>query len=335
MAHKKLDTIDFKEATGRFDSWDKYIVTCKAADFYTPIKNVIRVNTSDSIKTVLSAMFAYKLQALPVYDPDQDKYRAFVDCYDIVAYLLHVREVAQEQAKIQLPKDNYHIILSHEIAELDIPIGEAMNYGENNFMFMLPENTLLREMLYVMGPGGKHRVWIYHKNNNQGAGLITQTKMLHLLQEDLTHFPEIANKSIDELGLVTQKEIINIRLDQKVLDAFKMLANRNMESLAILDKDGKLENQISANDIRLLSLFGDFFDNLELTISEYIAKIHDYCHRPRESFLCRRNEPVLDVIRRFTSRRVHRLFVVDEDSRPICVVSISDILRSLWPFSAQ
>ena len=31
---------------------------------------------------------------------------------------------------------------------------------------MLPDHTLLREVLYVMGPGTKHRVWIYNDAKN-------------------------------------------------------------------------------------------------------------------------------------------------------------------------
>jgi len=335
MSHKKLDTIEFEDVTGRFSSWDSYITTCRAADFFTPINNVIKVNTTDSIKTVLSAMFAYKLQALPVYDVDEDKYRAFVDCFDLVAYILNVRKIAQEDAKIQLPKDKHHIILSNEIAELDIPVGEAMNYSENNFLFMLPTDTLLREMLYVMGPGAKHRVWIYHKGDNKSVGMVTQSKMLQLLQEDLIHFPDIAKKTLAELNLTSQKHLFTITQNQKVLDAFKMMSSNKVQGLAILDENGKLENQICVNDVRLLALFGDFFENLELTIRDYLVKIHAYCNRPRESLMCKSSEPILDVIKRLTSHRVHRLFVVDDDSKPICVVSITDLLSALWPFSSQ
>jgi len=200
---------------------------------------------------------------------------------------------------------------------------------------MLPEDTLLRELLYVMGPGGKHRLWIYHKGDNKSAGLITQSKMLQLLQEDLTHFPDIANKTLTELKLADPKEIRSITTDKTVLDAFKAMSANDVQALAILNEKGKLENQISSNDVRLLSLFGDFFENLELPIKDYLEKIHAYCSRPRESLMCKADEPILDVIKRLTSHRVHRLFVLDDDAKPVCVVSISDILRALWPFSAQ
>jgi len=336
MAHKKIETIDFQDVTGRFSSWDEYIVKCKARDFYTPLRNVIKVNSTDSIKTVLSAMFSYQLQALPVYDPDADKYKAFVDTYDIVSYLLKVREIAEKEKNVDIkhPKKN-QITLSHELAELDIPVGEAMNYAQNNFLFMLPEETMLREIMYVMGMGEKHRVWIYHKDKDMGSGLITQTKMLQLLQEDLKHFPDIANKTLEDLGLAAPKDIISVSLDTKVLEGFKTMVSHNVQSLAILDKDGKLENQFSSNDIRLLALFGDFFSNVELSITEYLEKVHQYCNRPRGSRVCRSTDTLIDVIKKLTSLRIHRLFMIDADEKPISVVSIGDILRSIWPFCAQ
>lgn len=47
------------DVTGRYSSFPKYVVTCKAKDFYTPIKNVVKVNYTDSIKTVLSVCLLF------------------------------------------------------------------------------------------------------------------------------------------------------------------------------------------------------------------------------------------------------------------------------------
>lgn len=43
---------------------------------------------------------------------------------------------------------------------------------------MLPEETLLREILYVMGPGSKHRVWIYNDIKNT---VLQLQDIIHLL----------------------------------------------------------------------------------------------------------------------------------------------------------
>jgi len=114
-----------------------------------------------------------------------------------------------------------------------------------------------------------------------------------------------------------------------------MMTENDVQALAILDKDGKLENQFSSNDLKLLSLFGDFFENLELQISHFLAKIQQYYSRPRESLVCHSSDTLLEVVKRLTVNRVHRLILVDEAMRPICVVSTGDILRALWPFCAQ
>jgi 5'-AMP-activated protein kinase regulatory gamma subunit len=344
MAHRKIEKIDFQDVTGRYSSWDNYIVTCKARDFCTPVRNVIKVNTTDSIKTVLSALFSYKLQAVPVYDIELDKYRAFVSCFDIVEYFLKVRGIATHETDLHSTspgKDKEQrsskplLTLTHEIAELDIPVGEAMNFSENNFLFMLPDNTLLREMMYVMGMGGKHRVWIYHKDHDMGSGMVTHTKMIQLLYEDLPNFPDLANSTLETMGLATPKEIHSIGIDKTVLDGFNMMIKHNVQSLAILDKDGRLENQFSVNDVRLISLFGDFFSNLELPISEYLVKVHDYCNRPRGQRVCRKTETLYETVKLLSTLRIHRLFMVDDDDKPITVVSLGDLLRCLWPFCAQ
>ena len=64
------------------------------------------------------------------------KYRAFVDVFDIVSYILNVLEKVKERHDIKTPTDHTHTVISHELAELDIPIGEAMS------MYRLsPSNT--------------------------------------------------------------------------------------------------------------------------------------------------------------------------------------------------
>jgi len=384
LPKKKMDqlaTENFPDVTGRYTTWDKYIVTCQAKDMYSPIKTVVKVNTSDSIKTVLAAMFAYKLKCFPVYDVDTDKYRAFVDVFDIVSYLLSTIEKVREQHKIDLPKDKNQVVISRELAELDIPIKEAMNFGQENFLFMLPEDTLLREILYVMGPGAKHRIWVYNDFKNTGAGLLTQTKLLQTLQEDLYHFPDIGKRTIESLGMVdSSTEMLTIDTSERVCDAFKLLTSSKVQALAILNEDGQLINEISANDVKALALFGEFFENLELPISEYFEKLGQYCSRPRNPPVCHRNDSLTHVMHLLTSHRAHHLFVVEdspqktplglpeglglgpelglglrntvqeingyivgnsllgggeggyEPQKPIGVVSLGDVVRSLWQF---
>jgi CBS domain-containing protein len=386
----QLSTENVVDFTGRYASWEKYITKCQARDIFTPIKNVVKVNTSDSIKTVLAAMFSYKLKCFPVYDIDTDKYRAFVDVFDIVAYIVSVIEKVKTQHNIKLPKDTNQIIISRELAELDIPIGEAMNFGQENFLFMLPEETLLREVLYVMGPGAKHRIWIYNEAKNMGAGLITQTKLLQTLEEDLLHFPDIGKRTIESLGLANPTQIISISKDKRVSDAFKLLTSSHVQALAILNEEGHLENEFSSNDVKALALFGDFFDNWDMKINDYFNKLHQYCSRPRNPPVCSKNDSITHVMHLLTSHRAHHLFVVEDDPqaemprglplglglgpdlglggsdlglgmpaiqeingyevgnvllgcgvrgyesrKPLSVVSLGDIIRSLWQFCDQ
>lgn len=104
------------------------------------------------------------MTALPVYDADEDKYRfeltdplfslifcrAFVDCYDIVAYLLKVREIATRDQNIKVSDtDERQVTLSHEIAELDIPVGEAMSmFYYQYIMFAYTFSQIIRRTTF-------------------------------------------------------------------------------------------------------------------------------------------------------------------------------------------
>ena len=48
-------------------------------------------------------------------------------------------------------------------------------------------------------------------------------------------------------------------------------------------------------------------------------------------YAVRRQTPISEVVRQLTERRIHRLFVVDEDNSLVGVITTLDILSRLGP----
>jgi len=355
---------EMEKTCPRYNSWEEYITLCTAKDFLIPIKNVIKVSTTDTIRTVLGTLFSYKIQAVPVYDNDKSTYRAFIDTYDIVAYILqldnalnserdhiqqrrkHVTEVkpADHDRSIREQKDTSSSssflehkdktdtsILSNAIAELDIPVHKAMNYSEEDYLFMLPAVTKLREIIYVMGPGRKHRVWLYDSSSNLAVGMITQSKMFHILVEDLIHFPEIGNKTIEEAGLNVPEHVICVDFDTTILDAFKLMIGNKVRGLGVCDEDGILVNTFTSSDVKSLVLFDEFFNNLHLTIKTFLEKSKKYFLRRMDIITVSSTDTIYQAIQKLQHHRIHRLFLT-EAGKPVRVLSLSDLLTALWKF---
>eukprot|EP01111_Echinosteliopsis_oligospora_P018937 TRINITY_DN8935_c0_g1_i1.p1 TRINITY_DN8935_c0_g1~~TRINITY_DN8935_c0_g1_i1.p1 ORF type:complete len:360 (-),score=35.19 TRINITY_DN8935_c0_g1_i1:9-1088(-) len=341
-----------------YRTWEEYVTKCTAKDFLIPIKNVIKVSTTDTIRTVLGTLFSYHIQAVPVYDLDKDTYRAFIDTYDIVAYILQLNSAIDRQNNnIQqrkkhevpvMPKDHDvahrehkhdsssgytgNRVLNNEIAELDIPVHKAMNYSEEDYLFMLPATTKLREIIYVMGPGRKHRVWLYDTNTSQAVGMITQSKMFHILVEDLVHFPHIANRTLEETGLAAHENVICVDINTTILNAFQLMIENQVRGLAVTNEKGVLVNSFTSSDVKSLALFDEFFDNLHLPIKSFLEKGKKYFMRRMDIITASPSDSIYQTIQKLQHHRIHRIFLTSQDGKPVRVLSLSDLLIALWKY---
>jgi 5'-AMP-activated protein kinase regulatory gamma subunit len=155
------------------------------------------------------------------------------------------------------------------------------------------------------------------------VSVITQYRILKFIAVNNEHNTVLLKKSVRDINLGTYDNLATARMSDTVLHAIHLMVKHNISCIPLLDKHDRVLNVFEAVDV-IPCIKGGAYDELSSSIGEAL------CRRPDDSpgmYTCSeddRLDAIFDTIRK---SRVHRLIVVDDDSRLKGVISLSDILK--------
>jgi len=216
----------------------------------------------------------------------------------------------------------------------------------------IAENDTLMSVLKLMVGSRTHRVLVYKEE--EGAtkfkNIVTQSFMIRLISCMLDYLPKV-KKPVGELHLGT-KPVVAIEDTRTALEAFQLMQQTNMSAVAVVGEFGSIVGNISVNDFKLVAFDSNFFGLLTTPIREYLSHVNRNAlkqpppHLPIEVQLeqfsnmgdsrqvpsviaCTNDSSLAFVIKLVVFHRVHRVYIVDNESRPTGVISITDILECI------
>ncbi|KAL9013941.1 MAG: hypothetical protein Q9173_001378 [Seirophora scorigena] len=154
------------------------------------------------------------------------------------------------------------------------------------------------------------------------VSVVTQYRILKFVAVNV-HETQYLRKPLRHLKLGTYKDLVTANMETSVFELIHKLVNYNISSVPILNSDGVVTNVFEAVDVITLIKEANY-DDLNLHVGEALQK------RPEEFpgiYTCSiddRLDTIFDTIRK---SRVHRFVVIDEDSRLVGVLTLSDILE--------
>ncbi len=107
---------------------------------------------------------------------------------------------------------------------------------------------------------------------------------------------------------------------------------------------GRLVGNISVNDMKLIGFDGHYWNLLGKPLVEYLkelrarpeSKIRSHVFallqeddQPPIVVKCKEKDNLAFVIRIINFYRVHRMYIVDDTMKPVGVISLSDVLRTV------
>jgi len=176
-----------------------------------------------------------------------------------------------------------------------------------------------------------HRVPII---NDQKVGMpllmfVTQMDMARWLYSKLSQQRDIILP--DAISAMTVKDLLRTKSGVKplitvlatdpLIKAFRLIHQHKVMGVAVVDPEsGKLVTNISANDLRKLPSyeFKQFLNELFTPVSLY--------RNPSRLIIAKASDKLVDVLGRMVNDRVHRVWIVDEQQKPVGVLSICDII---------
>lgn len=172
---------------------------------------------------------------------------------------------------------------------------------------------------------------------------------------------KLGEKTVEEVGWASRGPVVSVTPETSSVSALRTMRERGIAGVAVVDsKTGKLIGNFSATELRAIT--ADHLGALALPVAEMLALEHGLefwgidhsapeaapalehsskfaraAHRRRsrlggdvgqEIAACAPGDTVASVLRKLAERGLHRLYVVDGESRPVGVVTLTDILRA-------
>jgi len=287
-------------------------------------KPLITISTDETVESALSKLYENKITGAPILD-NQKEMKGFVDYIDLVHFLVQtctkaLTDVVQGESR-SLKTDDMAMMRKRSKEFRISNILDVVDLSKRNAFFPLYEDQDVREAIRIFSTG-IHRILVRSRQNDQVAGIVSQVDVIGALSQDksLKKF----QSSIGELLNKTTK-IMTVPASNISIDSFILMHQNFLSSIAVTDERGEhLIGNLSAADLRgavqdFTMLLHSTIDYLKWTYKSEGKNIQVIYATPKTS--------LHDAVMLMQKHKIHRIYVAENDLKPIAVVSFTDIAK--------
>jgi len=311
------------------DIFIRLVVSSKVDMIRPPDNRIFVAQRTDKVVDVFKGLILHNFLSVPVLQKTKLKWYGFVDIYDIVKFVVNFFGETEE-----LKKDQDFFKLAEKSEEFQKKtVNDIMTYPlsrRNPFHPVSSGYSILAAVEPLARERGLHRVPVIDKDRNLQT-IITQSQLIQIFAQNLEILGDKKNKPISK---TRQYPIEVLSVTDKVIamDAFKLMVEQNVSGLAVVNDEGKITGALSIRDLKAMSADGRLFWRLYQPIREFLGKVNldtPAEARPRRVVTVRPTDTLEAAIRQLAEKRVHRVFIVNSDMKPVGVLSLKDVLLEI------
>jgi len=200
------------------------------------------------------------------------------------------------------------------------PVATSQTYSKDTLLLDICKGLTSRHM---------HRVPITDSSSGTPVciGIISQSGLVAFLASKCPHGS--MDETMLDAGLPFRKDVIKVAESETAFTTFELLDSKRLSGIAVVDEDGKLIGNTSAVDIKN-AVMDAGRTVMDMDILSYLAcvrqsQVMKNCKYP--NCHVRENATVGNVVNLLAKTGFHRVFVVDEDKKPVGVISFTDIIQ--------
>jgi len=131
------------------------------------------------------------------------------------------------------------------------------------------------------------------------------------------------NSTVNELGYTS--EIFTASAKESVFNVLKMMRDKKMAALPLVNDRQEIAGCLSATDVRSLTIenWPRVFDDAQ----DFLRNFHPASLSP---ITVSESSTFSEVLGKMAANKVHRLFVIDSSKHPVGVVTMTDVMRWLY-----
>jgi len=254
----------------------------------------------------------------PVFEdaPTKRKFHGILDLLDLCAYAITVYDEVQDKEKL----DTWQMIFENGLRRKNAR--ELLNYSKANYCRPVESTASFKEILDNLSSKTVHRLPIF--KFNAFDRLLTQSEVLRFISQHMELFGYSIDQSVIASGLIGKAYYVNAK--QPVIDAFRMLIEKKVASVGVLDDQQKVIGSVSVRNLREV-----IRDRPNLKLKEPISKFLTEINGGTIAgpMVISADTAVRVAITKMTTDPNHQLYVVDSNRFPQGAVSSSDLFTFL------
>lgn len=287
----------------------------KVKDITPHWTSVIMAKTNESVATVFRRLIDNGILAMPLYDDATSRYIAFVDVFDVLAYIVEVIGVPIDTNEEWLMRNDF----------VSTPCTVLPNRSMRNPWSVIHEEASVQTAINAMSETGLARLAVTDSQGNL-VSMLTQTRLVRYLSNRISEMGPISKFPLRQFGL-GKSPVVSIKDTEPAINAFLKIYQFNIGGVAVLDTDGRVIGNISITDLKDMGYSLDMFRKMFIPALEFINRKIEGADIPKVVWVTKDSE-IQEVFHLFRTHWIHRVYLVDKNTkRPIDVVSASDLIN--------
>jgi len=279
--------------------------------------DVACVHRGEKTALVFTKLVTEGFLSAPVLDSDH-KFIGFIDMLDLVMFTvdLFVKEGLDPQTT-----EGWSSFVSTVSAWRDSNIEDVLAHVEasrrprKSALYPMQISFTVLQAMSQFASLGTHRAVVLD-DKNQVAGIMTQSMIISLLDQNLGKLGKYRSTQVNDLHSVLGP-LVTVRDDSKAIEAFKLMADRGLSGLAVVDEKGFLVDNISVRDLRGIGQKPTDFTNLFQTVKVFKERERTMfpVQIPSKPIYCKGTSTIEDLVKLMDDGNMHRVFEVDEQGQ--------------------
>uniref|UniRef100_A0A8C9VP01 Protein kinase AMP-activated non-catalytic subunit gamma 2 n=1 Tax=Scleropages formosus TaxID=113540 RepID=A0A8C9VP01_SCLFO len=285
----------------------------KCYDIVPTSSKLVVFDTTLQVKKAFFALVANGVRAAPLWET---KKQSFVGMLTITDFI-NILHRYYKSPMVQI----------YELEEHKIETWRECGSTPCDRHRLVPPPPSIFDAVYSLIKNKIHRLPVIDPVSGNALYILTHKRILKFLQLFVCEMPKPAfmKQTLEELGIGTYHDIAFIHPNTPIIKALSIFVERRVSALPVVDESGKVVDIYSKFDVINLAA-EKTYNNLDLTVTQALRHRSQYFEGVMK---CNRLETLETIVDRIVKAEVHRLVVVDEDSKIVGIVSLSDILQAL------
>lgn len=296
----------------------------------------------DEVGVALKTLSFHELRAAVLIDTESGEYKGFVDMMDIVSYALFTADCLRLTPNHRdLTQDSIEDLLFKGQLFISQQISGIEQSSQFKKIMWVTKDTPLLHVIQQFARDGQRRAAVIdfggdqpkegqdvklNFNKHHCVNIITQTDILGFLIENIAKLNGMGQQTPKDLGFAGKDQMIQVDgYSTSVYYVLKLIHDKEISGLPLVNKEGKLIGNFSASDMKAVSEAWEF-KFLNLPVMSYLRFTHQKEPVP---IFCSIDTTLETILSTMSRHQIHRIYVVDSEMKPIDVVSMCDVVRLL------